>query len=226
MIAIVDYGSGNVRSVERAVHAALHNLGRAEDQVQRVSDPDRLRRAERVIFPGQGSMNDCMASLEGSGLRQALLEVVKTKPFLGICVGEQMLFERSEEKATQGLSILPGDVVRFHADRGANDANGLPLKVPHMGWNRVRFLRDHPVTRGLSPVSGSEASAQGSAWFYFVHSFHAEPSLSSDRLGESDHGIPFTCAVARDNIVATQFHPEKSAAAGLQLLQQFLGWKP
>lgn len=224
MIAIVDYGSGNVRSVQRAVHAALQMLGRSEDEVQRVSAAERLVKAERVIFPGQGSMNDCMGSLESSGLKQALLECVHSKPFLGICVGEQMLFDRSEEKSTPGLAVLPGEVVRFHASRGANNSQGEPLKVPHMGWNRVRFLRHHPVTQGLSgpPMSG----AADSAWFYFVHSFHAEPSKASDRLGEADYGIPFTCAVARDNIVATQFHPEKSAAAGLQLLRQFLQWKP
>ncbi len=224
MIAIVDYGSGNVRSVQRAVHAALQVLGRSEDEVQRICSPDVLLKAERVIFPGQGSMNDCMASLESSGLKQALLECVETKPFLGICVGEQMLFDRSEEKSTQGLSVLPGEVVRFHANRGARDAKGEPLKVPHMGWNQVRFLRHHPVTHGLS---GTEASsADDSAWFYFVHSYHAEPSNSADRLGEANYGIPFTCAVARDNIVATQFHPEKSASAGLQLLKQFIQWKP
>ncbi|MGA0004261.1 MAG: imidazole glycerol phosphate synthase subunit HisH [Burkholderiaceae bacterium] len=224
MIAIVDYGSGNVRSVQRAVHAALQALARNEEEVQRVSAPELLVTAERVIFPGQGSMNDCMASLESSGLKQALLECVKTKPFLGICVGEQMLFERSEEKSTTGLGVLPGEVVRFHAQRGAVDAEGEPLKVPHMGWNRVRFLRPHPVTKGLA--GPQQASVNDSAWFYFVHSYHAEPFNASDRLAEADYGIPFTCAVARDNIVATQFHPEKSAAAGLQLLQQFLQWKP
>ena len=224
MIAIVDYGSGNVRSVQRAVHAALQALGRAEDEVQRVSAPERLVEAERIIFPGQGSMNDCMGSLESSGLKQALLECVRSKPFLGICVGEQMLFDRSEEKSTPGLAVLPGEVVRFHARRGAKDSQGKPLKVPHMGWNRVRFLRDHPVTQGLSGLQTS--SPDDTAWFYFVHSFHAEPTEASDRLGEADYGLPFTCAVARDNIVATQFHPEKSAAAGLQLLKQFLQWKP
>jgi len=224
MIAIVDYGSGNVRSVQRAVHAALQALGRAEDEVQRVSAPERLVKAERIIFPGQGSMNDCMGSLESSGLKQALLECVRSKPFLGICVGEQMLFDRSEEKSTPGLAVLPGEVVRFHASRGAKDSQGKPLKVPHMGWNRVRFLRNHPVTQGLSGLQTS--SPDDPAWFYFVHSFHAEPTDSSDRLGEADYGLPFTCAVARDNIVATQFHPEKSAAAGLQLLKQFLQWKP
>ena len=224
MIAIVDYGSGNVRSVQRAVHAALQALGRLEDEVQRVSAPERLVKAERIIFPGQGSMNDCMGSLESSGLKQALLECVRSKPFLGICVGEQMLFDRSKEKSTQGLAVLPGEVVRFHASRGAKDSQGKPLKVPHMGWNRVRFLRNHPVTQGLSGLQTS--SPDDPAWFYFVHSFHAEPTDSSDRLGEADYGLPFTCAVARDNIVATQFHPEKSAAAGLQLLKQFLQWKP
>jgi glutamine amidotransferase len=218
LLAIVDYGSGNLRSVERAVQAALHSQGRDPSEVQLVSDPSALRQAERVIFPGQGSMNDCMQNLRDSGLMPALREVLRDRPFLGICVGEQMLFAQSEERDTPGLDILPGRVLRFTAARGAVDAEGRALKVPHMGWNQVHFVRPHPITEGLDSPSGT--------WFYFVHSYHAEPENAAQVLGQSDYGIRFTCAVASDNIVATQFHPEKSAAAGQRLLANFLRWSP
>lgn len=211
MIAIVDYGSGNLRSVLRAFHA----VAPASD-VRIVSDPDLLRTASRVVFPGQGAMPDCMASLARSGLKEAILEACASKPFFGICVGEQMLFDASEEGPTQGLGVMPGQVIRFTSERGVVDGEGKPLKVPHMGWNKVRWMASHPLVRQLD----------GDGWFYFVHSFHAEPANPEHVLGESDYGIRFTCAVARDNIFATQFHPEKSSTAGLQLLANFVSWNP
>jgi imidazole glycerol-phosphate synthase subunit HisH len=211
LIAIVDYGSGNLRSVLRAFHAVAPNA-----DVRIVSQPEEVQRAERVVFPGQGAMPDCMASLARSGLKEAIIDACKNKPFFGICVGEQMLFDHSEEGNTMGLGVMPGNVVKFTAERGAVDAAGVALKVPHMGWNEVRWRFPHPVAAGLA--SGG--------WFYFVHSFHAEPKHSAHILGESDYGFRFTCAVARDNIIATQFHPEKSAAAGLKLLSNFVTWKP
>ena len=218
MIAIVDYGSGNLRSVVRAAEAAAHRAGLSLP-VELVSRPEGLRKAERVIFPGQGAMPDCMASLRASGLHEALLESLASKPFLGICVGQQMLFERSEEGDTPGLGIFKGEVVRFSAERGAVRADAAPLKVPHMGWNLVRTSRPHPVLQDLDRVHNGH-------WFYFVHSYHAAPLNPTDVLAESQYGKWFACAVARDNIVATQFHPEKSAAAGQQLLVNFLKWKP
>jgi len=211
VIAIIDYGSGNLRSVLRAFHKVA-----PQADVQIVADPDQVLAAERVVFPGQGAMPDCMANLRASGLQEALIESCREKPFLGICVGEQMLFDHSEEGDTQGLGVMQGRVVKFSSDRGCLDSEGRALKVPHMGWNSVRWAFDHPVMQGLS---------QGE-WFYFVHSFHAEPTDSHQILGESDYGQRFTCAVARDNIVATQFHPEKSAAAGLRLLSNFVSWNP
>jgi glutamine amidotransferase len=211
LIAIVDYGSGNLRSVLRAFHAVAPDA-----DVQIVSAPEDVLRAERVVFPGQGAMPDCMASLARSGLREAIIEACANKPFFGICVGEQMLFDHSEEGDTAGLGVMPGNVVKFTAERGAIDESGGPLKVPHMGWNQVRWRFAHPVTAGL----------QDGGWFYFVHSFHAEPADAEQILGESDYGFRFTCAVARDNIIATQFHPEKSAADGLKLLSNFVTWKP
>ncbi len=194
---------------------AFHAVAPGAD-VQIVATAEQVRQAERVVFPGQGAMPDCMANLARSGLREALLEACRTKPFFGICVGEQMLFDRSEEGDTAGLGVMAGDVVRFTAARGAVDADGRPLKVPHMGWNKVFWCGTHPVTQGLDH----------DGWFYFVHSFHAEPKISAHVLGESDYGLRFTCAVARDNIIATQFHPEKSAASGLKLLSNFVSWNP
>ena len=197
--------------------ANAHQLRAGE--VSLVRDPDLLRRADRIIFPGQGAMPDCMASLAQSGLSEALREAISQKPFFGICVGQQMLFEHSEEGDTPGLGIFSGQVVKFTAARGVVDPQGGALKVPHMGWNQVRFTRPHPITKGLETHDQSH-------WFYFVHSFHAEPNNQMDVLGQSDYGIRFTCAVARDNIVATQFHPEKSAIGGLKLLENFLTWNP
>ena len=194
---------------------AFHAVAPGAD-VQIVATAEQVRQAERVVFPGQGAMPDCMVNLARSGLREALLEACRTKPFFGICVGEQMLFDRSEEGDTAGLGVMAGDVVRFTAARGAVDADGRPLKVPHMGWNKVSWRGAHPVIRGLDH----------DGWFYFVHSFHAEPKISAHVLGESDYGLRFTCAVARDNIIATQFHPEKSAASGLKLLSNFVSWNP
>jgi glutamine amidotransferase len=209
-IAVVDYGTGNLRSVVRAAQAAALRIGMDPSQVVRAVRPEQIQAADRVIFPGQGAMPDCMEGLSRSGLRGALEESLKHKPFLGICVGEQMLLEHSDEGNTRGLGLLPGRVFRF--------PEGLGLKVPHMGWNQVRWTRAHPVLVGLE--------AAQSRWFYFVHSYYPQPSLASDTLAEADYGLTFTCAMARDNIVATQFHPEKSAAAGLKLIENFLSWMP
>ena len=211
MIAIVDYGSGNLRSVLRAFHA----VAPAAD-VRIVDSPEAIRQADRLVFPGQGAMPDCMSGLARSGLREAILEACRSKPFFGICVGEQMLFDHSEEGDTPGLGVLPGGVVKFTAERGVIDPSGRPLKVPHMGWNEVRWRSPHPVIAGLD----------AGGWCYFVHSYHAEPRDASLILGESDYGPRFTCAVARDNIIATQFHPEKSANAGLKMLSNFVHWNP
>lgn len=211
MIAIIDYGSGNLRSVERALHAVAPSA-----EIRIVSDAPSVKKAHRVVFPGQGAMPDCMASLDRAGLAEAVVHACEHKPFFGICVGEQMLFDHSEEGPTRGLGVMEGDVCKFTAERGVVDRAGAPLKVPHMGWNQVFWEKPHPVTEGVSE----------GAWFYFVHSFHAEPADPSLILGTSDYGIRFTCAVARDNIVATQFHPEKSSANGLKLLANFVSWNP
>lgn len=209
-VAIVDYGMGNLRSVAKAVEHVV-----PECQVLVTADPATVLSAERIIVPGQGAMPDCMRELRQRGLDAAVRQAAASKPFLGICIGLQMLFEHSEEGDVPGLGIFPGQVRRFPASE-MHDAAGTPLKVPHMGWNAVRQAEPHPLWAGI---------ADGTR-FYFVHSYYVEPVTPDLIAGTSDYGIPFTCAVARANIFAVQFHPEKSAAAGLRLLENFIRWTP
>lgn len=208
-IAVIDYGMGNLRSAAKAVEHVAEGAS-----VVVTADPAVVAAAERVVFPGQGAMPDCMRELDARGLREAVLQAAREKPFLGICVGEQMLFERSEEGDVAGLGIFPGVVRRFPEARMVG-ADGLRLKVPHMGWNEVR-QRPHPLWAGI---------ADGSR-FYFVHSYCVQDIDPALAAGTTDYGLPFTCAVARDNIFAVQFHPEKSARDGLQLLKNFVEWRP
>ncbi|MGA8052568.1 MAG: imidazole glycerol phosphate synthase subunit HisH [Burkholderiales bacterium] len=210
MIAVVDYGMGNLRSVSKAVE---HVAPGAEVVV--TSDPDRVHAASRVVFPGQGAMPDCMRELDVRGLRPAVLKAARSKPFLGICIGLQMLFEASEEGHVEGLGILRGRVRRFPAEAMV-DERGTKLKVPHMGWNEVRPTGPHALWRGI---------AEGSR-FYFVHSYFVEPGQPELVAAFTVYGFSFTCAVARDNIFAVQFHPEKSHSAGLRLLANFVDWNP
>jgi glutamine amidotransferase len=205
-VAIVDYGMGNLRSVEQAVHQVAPDVS-----VVVTGDGNVVSNAQRVIFPGQGAMPDCMREMDDRGLRQAVLDAAANKPFLGICIGLQMLFEHSTEGDTLGLSVLPGEVVRFAS--GLKDGQGGKLKVPHMGWNQVRY-QDHVLWNGI----------EQDARFYFVHSYYVQPSDESLVQATSDYPQPFVCAVGKDNLFAVQFHPEKSAAAGLQLLQNFINW--
>jgi glutamine amidotransferase len=207
-IAVIDYGMGNLRSVAKALeHVA------PQAQVVVTSDPATIRAAERVVFPGVGAMPDCMRELEQRGLRQAVLDAARDKPFLGICLGMQMLFEHSEEGNVPGLGILPGKVVRFPGE-AMHDAQGAKLKVPHMGWNQVHQAAPHPLWQGIAPESR----------FYFVHSYYVEAGEPALISGFSHYPFAFTCAVAHDNIFAVQFHPEKSQAAGLKLLSNFAAW--
>jgi len=204
-IAVVDYGMGNVRSVS---HALQHVAPKA--QVFVTHDPERIRGADRVVVPGQGALPDCMRELQASGAREAVVQATREKPFLGTCVGMQMLFEHGEEGNAAGLGILAGNVPRFPASRMQR------LQVPHIGWNEVVQQREHPLWRGIA--SGAR--------FYFVHSYFPEPRDASLAAATCFYGVAFTCAVARDNIFAVQFHPEKSASAGLQLLSNFVDWRP
>lgn len=209
-IVVVDYGMGNLRSVWQAlVHVAD---GRA---VLVSANPAVVSTAERVVFPGQGAMPDCMREIEARGLRSAVLEAARNKPFLGICIGQQMLFEHSEEGDVPGLGVIAGKVCRFPAEHMV-DTTGHRLKVPHMGWNQVRQAREHPLWKGI---------ANGTR-FYFVHSYFVAPADDACIVGSTNYGIPFTSAVAQDNIFAIQCHPEKSAQAGLAMLANFVAWKP
>jgi glutamine amidotransferase len=209
-IVVVD-GLGNLRSVAQALRAAA-----PEAEVLVSSTAADIDAADRVVLPGQGAMRDCMGSLRDSGAEEAVLRAMKTRPVMGVCVGEQMLFDASEEnQGTPGLGLLPGKVVRFQLD-GKLQPDGSRFKVPQMGWNRVRQVRAHPLWEGV----------EDGAYFYFVHSYYAQPADRQDTIGEADYGGAYCCAVARENIVATQFHPEKSAAAGLRLYRNFVHWNP
>lgn len=207
-IAVIDYGMGNLRSVAKAVE---HVAGDAKVQV--TDDPASIAAADRVVFPGQGAARDCMAAIGSHHVRQAVLEAAASKPFLGICMGLQVLMQHSEENGgTELLGLFPGEVRRF--DGTALGDNGLPLKVPHMGWSQVRQVGGHPLWAGIDDDSR----------FYFVHSYRVIPEDVSLIGGTTDYGVRFTSAIARDNLFATQFHPEKSADAGLRLLQNFVHW--
>ena len=209
-IVVVDYGMGNLRSVAQALRAVAPDA-----QVTISGAVADLENADRIVLPGQGAMPDCMRSLRESGLLDALLRAAESRPLLGVCIGEQMLFDSSEEGNTAGLGLLPGKVVRFQLD-GQLQEDGSRFKVPQMGWNQVKQTASHPLWAGI----------EDDAYFYFVHSYYAQPEVAAHTVGQTVYGAPFSCAVARDNIFATQFHPEKSAAAGLQLYKNFVHWQP
>jgi imidazole glycerol-phosphate synthase subunit HisH len=211
-VAVVDYGMGNLRSVAQAV---LHVARDSGYDVVVTSRPEDVRAAERIVLPGQGAMRDCMRELADSGLRVSVLEAAATKPLFGVCVGMQMLLDRSEEGPTDGLGLIHGEVLRFDL-AGRMQPDGSRYKVPQMGWNQVFQTQPHPLWHGVPDAS----------WFYFVHSYYARPSDARHSAGEADYGTRFTAAVARDNIFATQFHPEKSADQGLALYRNFLHWTP
>lgn len=201
---------GNLRSVAQALRAVAPEAdilisGAAAD----------IANADRIVLPGQGAMPDCMRSLRESGVQDAVLRAAESKPLMGVCIGEQMLFDSSEEGGAAGLGLLPGKVVRFQLD-GQLQEDGSRFKVPQMGWNQVRQSASHPMWDGIPDNS----------YFYFVHSYYAQPGDAAHSVGETVYGQPFCCAVARDNVFATQFHPEKSAAVGLQLYKNFVHWQP
>ena len=208
-VAVVDYGMGNLRSVSKAVEHVAG--GRVEVRV--TDDAGEIANADRVVFPGQGAMRDCMAELAAHGLVEPMRECLGAKPVLGICMGLQVLFEVSDEDPdTPGLGWLAGRSVRFPS--GATDRLGRRLKVPHMGWNRVHQRFDHPLWLGIDDAER----------FYFVHSYYACPGDEAVVAGTSEHGLEFTAAIAGEQLFAVQFHPEKSQRAGLALLANFLAW--
>ena len=209
-IAVIDYGMGNLRSVSKAIEHVAPAMS-----VVVTSDPAVIAAAGRVVFPGQGAAPDCLREIDARGLRQVIIDAAQNKPFLGICMGMQVLFERSEEGDTDCLGILPGTVQRFPAD-AMHDEAGNKLKVPHMGWNNVHQAGPHPLWAGI----------EEGARFYFVHSYFVQPTSPEVIAGFSHYPFPFTCAVATANIFAVQFHPEKSQHDGLTLLGNFVTWNP
>jgi glutamine amidotransferase len=214
-VAVIDYGMGNLRSVAQAVMAAAHGSG---VDVIITSDPQQVRQADRVVLPGQGAMRNCMRELHDSGLLPEVLHAAAHKPLFGVCVGMQMLLDHSAEGDAGGtacLGLIPGEVVKFEL-AGQLQPDGSRFKVPQMGWNRVRQASPHPLWSDVPDNS----------YFYFVHSFYAKPLDVRHTAGVTDYGQDFTSAVSRDNIFATQFHPEKSADMGLMLYRNFLSWSP
>jgi glutamine amidotransferase len=209
-IAVIDYGMGNLKSVSKALEHVAPNRS-----VVVTSDASTILNAERVVFPGQGAMPDCIRELDARGLRAAVIQATQEKPFLGICIGLQMLFEHSEEGNANGLGVFKGDVKRFATERML-DEHGQKLKVPHMGWSRVVQSKAHPLWERIP--DGDR--------FYYVHSYYVVPTDDGLQSAYTDYPTSFTCAIAKDNLFAVQFHPEKSAQAGLQLLSNFVNWKP
>jgi len=210
-VIVVDYGMGNLRSVAKAIE----HVAPAGVTVQVSGCPSELAAADRIVFPGQGAARDCMLELNQRGLHDALLEAARSKPFLGICMGMQVLMTRSEENdGIECLNLFPGEVRFFGHD--LHDAAGERLKIPHMGWNRVQQVSPHPIWDGI----------EDGERFYFVHSYHVVPFDADLALGTTDYGLRVVSAIARDNVTAVQFHPEKSAEAGLRLLRNFMHWNP
>ena len=212
-IAVVDYGMGNLHSVLKSVQAA-QKLADTDAEIYLTDQPEAVFAADKIIFPGQGAMPDCMAALQQSGLGEAVSDGLKNKPFFGICVGAQLLFDHSEEGDTAGLGWFEGEVKRFAANR--HDARGDKLKIPHMGWNTVRQTRAHPLFQDIAQDTR----------FYFVHSYYFAPRNPDIILGSSEYPDEFACIVGQDNVFATQFHTEKSHDGGLLLLRNFLNWRP
>ena len=214
-VAVIDYGMGNLRSVAQAVMAAAHG---SDVKVVITANPEEVHAAERVVLPGQGAMRDCMRELHDSGLLPAVLDAAASKPLFGVCVGMQMLLDHSaegEDGGTPSLGLIPGEVVKFDL-AGQHQADGSRYKVPQMGWNQVAQTQAHPLWQGIPDNS----------YFYFVHSFYARPLDTRHTAGVTDYGQSFTSVLARGNIFATQFHPEKSADLGLSLYRNFLSWSP
>jgi glutamine amidotransferase len=209
-IAVIDYGMGNLHSVAKAVE----HVAAADDEIRVTDDPDDVNAADRVVFPGQGAARDCMAAINRHHVRRAVLAAAADKPFLGICMGLQVLMTYSEENdGTDLLGLYPGRVRFFGLQ---HDADGVALKIPHMGWNRVHQTGDHPLWHGIPQDSR----------FYFVHSYYVDPDDPTLSAGTTDYGVVFTSVLARDSLFAVQFHPEKSADHGLQLLANFVRWNP
>ena len=219
MIAIVNVGTGNIRSLFLALQKVAHN-----EKICIISDPRQLKNAKKVVFPGQGSMLGCLQKLKKNGFYEEIMNYISDKPFLGICLGKQLLFNKSEEGNSLGMGLLSGEVVKFNRSKDAGNLISTEFKIPHMGWNQVKIIKNHFIFNGFNVSTNSEVS-KASNWFYFVHSFFVKPDDPKITLAHTNYGISFASVVAKDNIVATQFHPEKSAKSGLMFLENFISWK-
>ena len=219
MIAVVNVGTGNIRSL----YLALQKVARNE-KICITSDPLQLKDAKKIVFPGQGSMLGCLEKLKKNGFYEEIMNSISDKPFLGICLGKQILFNKSEEGNSLGMGLLSGEVVRFNKSKDAGNIRSTEFKIPHMGWNQVKIIKDHFIFKGFNEPKNSEV-INVSNWFYFVHSFFVIPDDPKITLAQTNYGISFASVVAKDNIVATQFHPEKSAKSGLLFLENFISWK-
>lgn len=208
-VAVIDYGMGNLHSVAKA----LEQTGRV-DEIRVTHEKAQILSADRVVLPGVGAIRDCMAEIRRLGLDEVIAEVVKSKPFLGVCVGMQALMDYSEEnEGTECLGILPGQV-KFFGDDLVDEQTGTALKVPHMGWNQVHQEMEHPLWQGIGQDSR----------FYFVHSYYVMPAEERYLAASAQHGVRIAAALAHENIFAAQFHPEKSQHDGLRLYANFLDW--
>ncbi len=210
MIGVIDYGMGNLHSLARALERVA-----GEARVEVSYDPDKLAKADRIVLPGVGGVRHCMTELDRLELTDFVRETAGQVPMLGICLGMQVLLDYSEENnGVDALGVFPGDVRRFAAPQIADESTRARRKVPHMGWNRVHQTRDHPLWRDVPQDS----------WFYFVHSYYARPQRDEHVLGQTEYGERFASVLLRDRVFAAQFHPEKSQAAGMQLLANFVNW--
>lgn len=209
-IVVLDYGTSNLRSVSKAIE----HIADANTSVLVSSKADEILAADRVVFPGQGAIGQSMQSLKSQSLDEIILECIKTKPFLGICLGLQCLLDESEEDGgTKGLEVISGKVKRFES--GLKDDAGNEYKIPHMGWNKVFQSQEHPIWNNI----------EDGERFYFVHSYYVMPNNAVNTLGTTDYTLSYTSVAGKENVIATQFHPEKSQRVGLQLLSNFLEWK-
>ncbi len=218
MIAVVNVGTGNIRSIFLALKKVA-----PDEKICVSSNPKEIKNAKKIVFPGQGSMLGCAEKLKKSGIHQEIINAVSDRPFLGICLGKQILFDRSEEGNSLGLGLLAGDVVKFNKSMKSSNTDNTDFKIPHMGWNQVKITRHHEVFKGFDKLTNTKSNI--SNWFYFVHSFFVKPSDPEITLAYTNYGKDFTSVIAKDNIIATQFHPEKSSKSGLLFLKNFVDWK-
>ena len=218
MIAVINVGTGNIRSIFLALKEVA-----PKEKICVTSNAQDLKNAKKIVFPGQGSMNGCLERLKQTGIAEQIKDVISDRPFLGICLGKQILFDFSEEGNSIGLGLIPGKVVKFQDSMFGNKELKPFFKIPHMGWNQVKIRKKHHLFNGINFSLSKDGG--NSEWFYFVHSYFVQPKEKEISIASTDYGVSFTSVIARDNLVATQFDPEKSSKSGLIFLKNFVSWK-